>query len=345
MKAIFVIIALCTLIVTAFSAFTIGEPGISSLTIGGVMKVVSYYNLEAGDEEAAMGFKLDDVRLVISGDISPDFGFLVHPYFEDNALTLIDCWVDWHPVELFSLKAGQQKAPIGRCYEVSGSKLMFQEKTPLCCMVPRYEVGIAPTLHFMEDKIGVSCGVFNGEGLSIPPTSGNQDDGLLFSARIDFAPYGTYGADESAHTGFDELKFIVTPGFYMNETEDSTAELATTVYGGHLSLRYDYLAFDASLYTGTIEDDLTDSQTKPMGFSVQTGYAIAGKYEPIIRFSMIDPDTDGDEDETTTIEAGFNYYIKGYNSRIAVNYKNATEKIGNDEDLTGEVTLYYELTY
>ena len=47
------------------------------------------------------------------------------------------------------------------------------------------------------------------------------------------------------------------------------------------------------------------------GLHAQAGYVIADRYQPVVRFAMLDPD--GDDNNTQKITAGLNVYFKGHN--------------------------------
>ncbi len=338
----------------ANAGFLLGEEGERSLYIGGMMHPTFTYDLEAEDDEPALHFKLRMTRLFIKGNVTPNVTYFIHSKFETGGYTLLHCWVNWKANDMFSIKAGQMFSPFGRVFAVSGAKLMFMNRTPLTAMSPKFQLGIAPTVSLLDKKLDISAGIFNGKGLNGNGNAGNTDDNIMMTAKLNFAPFGNVPGDESAHMGYDELKLLVVPGFSMNSVQTVVGvdtlgnptydDLTTTTYGGHLCMRYNYLAFDGAMYMAGAELDTVE--TSSMGFSFQAGYAVGGKFEPIVRYSMLDSDTEVDDNETTTIEAGLNYYIKGYSSRLGLNYISNTTKVpGGDDIKANTINLYYEIIY
>lgn len=332
----------------AQAKFTLGEPGVRSLSLFGCMKAGFDYDLEAGDHDPAMSFNYSAIRLFFGGNLTPELSYLFHHTFNKGQYGLWDCWLQWRPAKTFLVRAGQFKAPFGRFYNSSGLKLMFDGRNAVTCHCPKYQVGIMPGARFVDGKYEINVGVFNGEGVN----AFNADPHFLFSGNLVIAPLGPVPMHESGHPGFDSPVFSIVPGFYTNTkqiaTEDTLGHIdyrdeATSSYGVAAAFRYDYLAFDGGYYMKAV-DDGTDVVANSTGLTVQAGYAIMGEYEPIFRLTMLDPNTDVDGDDVTTIEAGLNWYLKSYNSRLGVNY--LTESTSETDATTKSIVkLYYQFLF
>ncbi len=286
------------------------------------------------------------------GDISEDFGYYILYTTSGSGNTgLALANIEYNGVENLSVRAGHFKVPFGRMYNASGLRLIFKSRNPINSYFgPGDGTGIAAKYSLLDGMLDAEAGVFNGEGLF----TGNSDTNLDFSGYISFAPWGQIPLHESAHMGYDEMKLAIMPGFAL-ESQDVPGEddpRKLTKYGVHTAFRMNTLALDALLYMSSLDIPGIEDPIKAMGYSLQGGYTV-GKFEPVVRFTIIDPNTDADDNaatlgqnSTTTIEAGVNYYIKGYSSRLGLNF--STSSVAEDNDDTMKSTtldIYYELFF
>jgi hypothetical protein len=348
-KKILLVFAVAVLLlpVAAQAKFTLGEAGKRSLSLFGSMKAGFDYDLEAGENDPAMSFDYSYISLFVGGNLTPEVTYLFNHTFDKGVYRLLDCWMQWNPARYFLVRAGQFKAPFGRFYNSSGARLIFKTRNPITCHCPKYQVGVMPGVRFAGNRYELNVGVFDGEGLN----TFNVDPHFMYAANVVIAPLGPVPMHESGHPGFDDPLFAVVPGVFMNTVQTPVMDtmgqviryedVATTSYGAALAFRYDYLALDGGYYMKTVDDPTTDGTVNSSGLSVQTGYAVMGRYEPVLRFSMLDPNSDHEGDEVTTIEAGFNWYFRSYSSRLGLNYM--TEMMADDKDETTKsvVKLYY----
>lgn len=352
MRKALLVLAVAVLLVpmTAQAKFTLGDPGGRSLSLFGSMKAGFDYDLEAGDNDPAMSFDYSAISLFLGGNVTPGVSYLFHHTFNKGKYSLLDCWMQWKPAKTFLVRAGQFKAPFGRFYNSSGSKLMFKGRNPIICHCPQYQVGVMPGLRLSDGRYELNVGVFDGDGRN----TFNTDPHFMFAANVAIAPLGPVPMHESGHPGFDDPLFAIVPGMFVNTMQKPVRDtagniiryedVATTSYGAAAAFRYDYLAFDAGYYMKTVDDPTIDAEVNSTGLSVQAGYAISGRYEPIFRFTMLDPDTDTPDNEKTTIEAGFNWYFKGYGSRLGLNYLTESTS-GTDATTKSIVKLYYQFLF
>jgi len=325
----------------AGAAFTLGEQGVRNLDIFGTAKAGADCDLEAGEGDPAVSFDFSTVSLFLGGHVAPTISYLFHHTFDKGSYGLLDCWVQWQPCGSFLLCAGQLKAPFGRFYNTSGNKLMFKTRNPIVAFYPQYQVGIAPGFSLLDGKVELGAGVFDGEGRSVF----NSDPNMMYAANLVVSPLGPVPMDESGHPGFAQPVFAIIPGWYTNAARIpfTTLNVKTTSYGVGGALRYDYLAVDAGLYAKTVDDpSIGGGETNSSGLTIQAGYAVQGKYEPILRLTMVDPNTATGDDEGSTLEAGVNWYFDGYSSRLGLNY---LREITGGSVAQSVVKLYYQFIF
>ncbi|MFP4458912.1 MAG: porin [Candidatus Zixiibacteriota bacterium] len=334
-----------------FGTMTVAEKGDANLKLTGSMFPGLKFDLEAEDEEPKASFGLGTVWFILSGDISEDFSyfFLYAVADGDNLFPIGNIY--YKGVDNLTVRAGRFKVPFGRMYNASGLKLMFKSRNPLNSYFGHGDdIGIATKYSFMDGMLDVEGGAFNGGGTF----STNDDSYMLYSGYVSFAPMGQIPMHESAHMGYDDMKIAIMPGFSYDQEDPDFSEdpYKMTKYGAHIAFRMQTLAVDALYYMSSTDHESWEDPRATMGFSLQAGYTI-GKVEPCVRFTSYDPNTDEDNDAMTlginsraTFEAGVNYYIDSYSSRLGLNFTNET--VAEDDDDTmkkSQIDIYYELLF
>lgn len=346
---VFAVVAL--LLPTAAQArFTLGGPEPPYLNIAGQAKFGIDYDLEAAEMEPFLSFNNASISMFLTGRLTPKLDYFFHHSFTNGKYTIYECYVRWQVFKLFSLTAGQSKAPFGRVYNSSAARLLFKNRNPLAGFAPQYQVGLRPELELFDSKVSVHAGVYNGNGRNV---SSNPDPYFMYTGCVHIAPLGPVAMEESAHEGYDSPVFAVVPGVYVNPMKVASGERQVdsfaTTYGGHAAVRWDYFALDAAYYMCDLDHQLNEQLLTSSGMTVQAGYAIEGKLEPVVRFSIIDPDDARENDTETIIEAGLNYYFNGYASRLGLNFLASTRQVprpeGAESVTTSELRLYYEMQY
>lgn len=336
-RLVFAVLAALLLPAGTEARFTLGGPQPPVLNIDGQVKFGPVLMLGAGEGEPWLSFENTAASLLFSGRLPGSIGYLVHPAMAGGRFTLLECYASWQPAEMFGVVAGQQKAPFGRVYNSSASRLLFGSRNPLAAFAPQYQLGVTPSFAPVT-WLKLSAGAYNGNG----PNRVNLDPGLLYAASFEITPLGPVPTEESAHRGYDEPVVALIPGFWTNREEDVLHRVTTTAYGAHAALRWQFLALDAAYYRRRVntqvyhyfyEDDIVTTD----GLTAQGGYAFAGRYEPIARFTMV-----GLTPATMTVEAGFNWYFNSYASRLGLNLVQVQAAGGEARRQAG---LYYEYQF
>jgi hypothetical protein len=339
-------VAVLLLPIAARAKFTLGGPEPPYLNIAGQAKFGMDYDLEAEEMEPFLSFNNASISMFLTGKLTPKLDYFFHHSFTDGRYTIYECYVRWQAFNLFSLTAGQSKAPFGRVYNSSAARLLFKGRNPLAGFAPQYQIGVRPELELFDKKVSVHAGVYNGSGRNV---SSNPDPFFMYTGCVHIAPLGPVAMEESAHEGYGRPVFAVVPGAFVNPMKVTSGEgqvdSITTTYGGHAVLRWNYLALDAAYYISDLDYQPDNEQLlTSSGLTVQAGYAIEGKLEPIVRFSIVDPYDAQENDTKTIIEAGLNYYFNSYASRLGLNYYMSTQD-GTDSEDVSKLMLYYEMQY
>ncbi|MEJ2696637.1 MAG: porin [Candidatus Sulfobium sp.] len=183
-------------------------------------------------------------------------------------------------------------------------------------------------------NVGVASGVpkaLNGEN--------NSSDSLEYVAR---AEYSILGHDKGYLHGNEWLgkrgKLLTVGAGYLSKRYDINPDAAVTdnvTYSAWTADGY----FEYPLGGGSIAaeaayydyDRDTPDNPRIKSWYAQAGYVLPGRIgpgqlEPAFRYDSYKPD--GDETGTTSWSVGFNYYIKGNNAKVQVEYMN----VNNDSN-------------
>ncbi len=335
----------------ALPKMELGVPGERCLRILGAMTACGEYVLGTGEHDPSVHFSNSLTRLVLYGNASPSVTYMWQHKFDYGKYAILDCKVKWNIGDVFSVTGGQMKAPFDRFSSSSGVKLIFRDRNPIASFAPKYQIGVVPAVTLFGEKVTVHAGVFNGKGLNVHTNTGPN---VMLATSAVVSPFGLVPMEESAHRGFDKPVFAVVPGVYRNPVQtvsrrDSLTgepleyvDVTTLGYGCGGAFRYDYLAFDAGYYVKQVDDPTPDAVVNSTGWSVQAAYAVRGRLEPVLRYSVIDPDSGADSDETATIEAGVNYYINSYDLHVGLNYVGSVQRVTGNEDIkTSILKLFF----
>ena len=132
-------------------------------------------------------------------------------------------------------------------------------------------------------------------------------------------------------------------------------------FGGELQLKYGDFLMQGEYLMGKLESSggtithppdcnhdttwyeiVPEGETKSGGFWAHVMYMTPWSVQPVIKYEMFDPNNDTDDNETSIITFGLNYFINDW-SRVQVNYlykAEAGSEVSNDEILVQFQALF-----
>ena len=295
-----------------------------------------------GDPEDDPGFKLRRVRLGFMGENDTmRYGFTVGaaaPYDvveeaqgANMEVGLVDTYGGYSPTKGLWLVGGRQKVPVSRESLMSGSQLGLSDRSVSTqWLTPARDLGAV--VDYRWKFLRARVGAFNGGG----DLTGDDNDGKLVSGRLEAkfgsgAVYRTYGEVKKLTIG------VGVGGWTNDETSVSTNGL-----GADVIVRMQGLAVmaEARMRNTAPKEDLVEvpevfSETTRQGVMAQLGYTVK-QFEPIVRYSVFDDDTSGDEDsgDVSEIVSGVTWHASGDGLRAGVAYAMRSEqgptKVEND---------------
>ncbi|MEJ2503899.1 MAG: porin [Gemmatimonadota bacterium] len=241
---------------------------------------------------------------------------------------LTDAYVDLALTPALRVRAGQFKKPFGLFELESNTRIITIERsvrirglaqltgvlpgeTHLLLAGSRYlgrDVGLMVSA--AGGGVGVSAGIFNGEGPNALETEGSK----AYAARVEAAPMEALtlagSVSSRPYTWGDS-----------EEEERATAYSVDLTWGGFreegLRVMAEAMFGDNALRDPATAPSMVGVQAAASWFAPVDGRRVEG-VEPLFRISWADPDTDADSNEGVFVTPGFNLYFSGRN-RLMVN--------------------------
>lgn len=259
-----------------------------------------------------------------------------------GATLLNQAWFDINASEGLRFRVGKFKTPFNQAYLVRNGQTLFPVlPTSLTTRVnlpydinsvnPVLSTGfdIGVQMHgLLQDKVAYQVGIFNGTGISVnTATNGLSDDNglpsLLYAGRLAVMPYGNMPQYQGDPYKLAETKFLIAvSGSYNVEANyESSNDLRA---GFELAYLKNRLYVGAEGYMLSM-DFVERQQNSPVytywGGYVQAGYFVNEKFQPAIRWDLLDRngvDTDG---ILSFPSIGLNYYLSGHNLKLQAMYQ------------------------
>ena len=221
--------------------------------------------------------------------------------------------------------------------------------------------GVAVVTSFLEDKVAISFGAFEGANLfrysgvddqgenSTAASTLGADDNPMYAGRVQVAFWdsepGYYGTGN-----YFGAKDILTVGLSAKHKSDGV--ISTTAVGDYSNYSIDFLmekknvgpgtiSFEAAYYDydtdGVFSSEEGDAYYAGAGylFNKQIGW---GKFMPFARYQEFDAD---DNTKTERMDFGVNYVMAAYNALISAEYQK-TEVTGATDTDAVLISMQYQ---
>jgi phosphate-selective porin OprO/OprP len=316
--------------------------GEASLTIGGLLQVQfeeggrgdSRFPSTGGDR-----FYLRRARLNAKGTFAEDFDFRLE---FDLAGTLsnttglraqmTDGYVDWNRYTCANVRAGQFKTPFGFEQLYADPRLPTIERSLVNDRLTlNRQLGAQLWGDLLDKRLSYAVGVFNGNGFN---NSGNDNGKFLWAGRLAAIPWkgqalggagswavgGNAFQSEDAALSLPDLNLDSTPttpdkdGLFTGKRHGFGID--SQLEAGPLSLWAEYLRvrFEPA-------DARPAARFDAEGWYAQAGlFLVPGKLQAVLKHETFDPSRQIAGGGVSTDTAGLNYYIKGNNLKLQLDY-------------------------
>ena len=298
-------------------------------------------------------FRLRRARINLTGEFAEQFDFKMEGDFENSdglnssrtAFEATDIFINWHQFPAAQIKIGQWKAPFGLEQTTPDTSLYTIERTlPTGAITPERQIGIqlwgkpfANVWPDQKDLLTYYAGVFNGNGRN---TTVNDNNNFMYVGRLESTLFKSKMWGESfLKLGADVLNSRDDKGTNISQTlnllVNPDGSLSPFVLPG--ADERTAWSVDAWLKLGPFDligeylEEYVHGRTVngvPPGFDNFTtnGYYITGGYflipkklQAVVQWQDLNPGQMG-SDGIHSILGGLNYYIRGDDLKLMVNY-------------------------
>lgn len=232
-----------------------------------------------------------------------------------------------------SVRLGQFKAPFGIQELTSSGDQEFVDRSIVSVLfAPSRELGTMLWGTSFEKKFGYEVGVFNGNSRN---AIANDNDKLMYVARVHWDPAGEYKLSESAVDHPDKANWTVGASYLLNSV-DAAGDYDIQSEEVFFGLKYKRLFLLADAYARTVEAAAAD--TDQSGYLAQVGYFfVPRKLEVALRWAQLDPDTDADSNEQTEERVVLGWYF----SKHELKFQSDFGRIENETPATNNTTYQF----
>jgi hypothetical protein len=348
----------------AAATITFGEDKYVSVGFGFISSYSSVEDAAANGDDRSNDFSLNSARLYLSGSFNKYIKGMLNTERSgggEGNIEVIDANVQFQLTPEIAIWAGRFLSPSDRAnmagpYYSSGGGGGYWAN-----ISSRYgwnggvigrDEGVAFVGSFLEDKLAVSFGAFEGDNIfrfsgvgaqkesSAAAAALGADDKLMYAGRVQVAFWdsepGYYGTGN-----YFGAKDILTVGVAARQKTDGA--ISTTAIGDYSSYSVDFLMEKKNVGPGTLslEAAYYDYDTDEVflaeegdAYYVGAGYLFDtpvgwGKFMPFVRYQEFDADNNI---KTERMDVGVNYVIAPYNALISAEYQKTEVTGASDTD-------------
>jgi phosphate-selective porin OprO and OprP len=359
------------------------------LVLGGFVQMnfedgdVSAFEGRFGQTALKDRFRLRRARINLTGDFAEQFDFKMEGDFENSdglsgnrtAFEATDIFINWHQYPWAQIKMGQWKAPFGLEQLTPDTTLYTIERTlPTGAITPERQIGIQlwgkPFATIWPDQVDLLtyyAGIFNGNGRN---TTNNDNNNFMYVGRLESTLLtDVFGKGSFLKLGADILNSRDDQGTNISQSltllVNSDGSLSPFVLPGPDERTA--WSVDAWLRMGPFDligeflQEHVNPRTVngvPPGFDAFTtdGFYVTGAYflipkklQAVVQWQHLNPGQQGN-DGISSIVGGLNYYIRGDDLKLMVNYihtwsdfRDANPEFGDDQfdEVIGRMQLMF----
>ena len=347
------------------------------LVLGGFIQMnfedgdVSAFEGRFGETALKDRFRLRRARINLTGDFAEQFDFKMEGDFENSdglnnnrtAFEATDIFINWHRYPWAQIKMGQWKAPFGLDQLTPDTTLYTVERTlPTGAITPERQLGVqlwgkpfASIWPGQADLLTYYAGIFNGNGRN---TTNNDNNNFMYVGRLESTLFtDVFGKGSFLKLGADILNSRDDKGTNISQSltllVNDDGSLSPFVLPG--ADERTAWSTDAWLRMGPFDligeflQERVQPRTVngvPAGFDEFTtdGFYVTGAYylipkklQAVVQWQHLNPGQKGN-DGISSIVAGLNYYIRGDDIKLMVDYfhtwsdfRQANPEFGQDE--------------
>ncbi|MDR1594674.1 MAG: OprO/OprP family phosphate-selective porin [Prevotellaceae bacterium] len=276
--------------------------------ISGLLNVRYQYSDEG---EGLNSFDIRRARISFKGEISPLIDYCIQADFAKNP-RILDAFFNWHPTDVFNIKAGEFKIPFSLENPYSTHAFEMIENSMIITALSGYDdvsgivangrdIGINFYGKFLRtgnyNMFGYSMGLFNGNGINVSDDNKSKDfTGTFFIYPLKEITLSVSHYNGSTGRQGENIQRVRTGGGarYVNNK---------------LLVRSEYICGK----TGDLDSD---------GYYVVAGYFVHPKLQTLLKYDHFRRDISTKETWQTNYVVGVNYFpVKNFHFKLNYSYR------------------------
>lgn len=312
-----------------------------SLIIGGLLQVQAEFG-DRGDTRFGNDndrFYLRRARINATGKFLEEFDFRLEGEFAGTLANtsglraqLTDAFITWNRHPEANIRMGQFKTPFGFEQLFSDPRLITIERSLVNDRLTlSRQLGVQAGGDLFEKRLTYAGGVFNGNGAN---NNFNDDDSFLSVARLSGVLHQskslTWSLGGNVFSSEDTSVAASEIGFENNifAGERLGTGFDTQVLAGRFELWAEYLAVD---WEPTSRRPRAEVESD--GWYIQGSYFfIPNRLQAVLKAESFDAVTDDRIEPVETGTAGVNWYLKGHDLKLLLNYLRTRQGGQEDQD-------------
>jgi hypothetical protein len=281
-----------------------------------------------------------DFRYELSVDLEGDlatteveFLNIVDRFDSENRLVeMKDAWLEFARWREFRVRVGQFRVPYSRQSTTGSGSLQFPDRSVVVrALGPGRDIGVmlhGAALGEDRDLLMYHFGVFDGEG----ENRRNDDEGLLWVARLALHPFGTFGG-ESAFGDPDRFRLGLGVNGWLHQDDGHGEAGDEWSVGADVALRWQRFSILAEVHrrhrdTGGARDPTA------VGWFLQVGWMVLPKrLEIALRTGHVDWDENGGRNSAAREHlVALNWFLDGHDLKLQTDFGWIEDHEGDHDD-------------
>jgi phosphate-selective porin OprO and OprP len=313
-----------------------------TLTLGGLIQAQGDFG-DRGDSrfsDANDRFYLRRARLNATGRFLEEFDFRLEMDLAGSLSNtsgmraqMTDGYINWNRFAAVNVRAGQFKTPFGFEQLYADPRLLTIERSLANDRLTlNRQIGVQVAGELLDKRLGYAAGAFNGSGVN---TNANDNGKFLWVGRLSAVPWRAGSGDGAMSWSVGGNAFttedtaLSQPSEFRFDSTPATADRDNLFTGKRKGYGVDtqVLVGPFELWAEALQVrwEATDGRPRPTlesdGWYVQASvYAVPKKLQVVAKYETFDPNRDASKDETNTATLGLNYYIKGHDLKLMLDW-------------------------
>jgi phosphate-selective porin len=336
-----------------------------TLTLGGLLQVQADFG-DQGDARFTDGndrFYLRRARLNATGRFLEDFDFRLEMDLAGSLSNstgmraqMTDGYINWNHFSAANVKAGQFKTPFGFEQLYSDPRLITIERSLVNDRLTlSRQIGAQVAGDLADKRVSYALGAFNGNSVN---NNFNDNGKFTWVGRLSAIPWQSGSGDGAMSWSVGANGFtsqdtaLAEPSEFHLDSTPSSAAIDNLFTGKRRGAGFDtqILAGPFELWAELLQVRWEPDSNRPRpqldsdGWYVQASlFAVPKKLQVVAKYETFDPDRDAGNDQTKTTTLGVNYYIKGHDLKLMLDYMrvDVDNRPGNENKMLARLQVIF----